>query len=148
MTGAAVNQPLRQHFSEAAKRSGDQIAALRTDRKCRSERLSAPGKERTGACDDDFADMFALRHQSKCRVNAARRKRTERKRRKFAVFHELGYFLQHLLGQRLVTGKDRIHGDDMKRRIPAQRPEWDSSVLIDIAFADFDEAAKFRETGK
>src|SRR5208337_2320973 len=74
------------------------------------------------------------------------RKRTERKRTERPIFDESGDLLQHLAGQCLITRENRIHGDDMKRRIATQRPKRDSSILIDVAFADFNEATEFCQT--
>ena len=41
--------------------------------------------------------------------------------------------------------EDRVHRDDVERRIAPQRPERNARVLVDVAFADLDEAAELRE---
>ena len=54
-------------------------------------------------------------------------------------------FAKQLAGQRFVTAEDRVHRDHMERRILPQRPKRDAGVLVDVAFADLDEAAELRE---
>ena len=44
--------------------------------------------------------------------------------------------------------KDRIHCHHVEGSIPPQRPQRDARILIDVPFADFDEAAKLGEARK
>ena len=70
------------------------------------------------------------------------------KRPQRALFDQLGNLLQHLAGQLFVTVENRIHGHDVERGIVAERPKRNARVLINVALADFDEAAEFGETGE
>ena len=104
------------------------------------------GRKASGKGHDDFADMFAAGHQPKRRVDAARREtRGYGSGRSAPCSTSSADLLEHLPGQRFVAAENRVHRDDMKRRIAPQRPERDARVLIDVAFADLDEAAELRE---
>ena len=75
-------------------------------------------------------------------------KRSIGKRPQRAFFDQPGNLLQHLASQFFVTVENRIHGHDVERRVVAQRPKRDARVLVNVAFADLDEAAEFGETGE
>jgi hypothetical protein len=46
-----------------------------------------------------------------------------------------------------VPVEDRFHGDDVERGIPAQSPQRDARVHVDVALADFEESAGLGEAG-
>ena len=52
---------------------------------------------------------------------------------------------EHLPRQRFIAAEDGVHRDDVERRIAPERPERDARVLVNVAFADLDEAAELRE---
>ena len=148
MPGAAFDQPQRQHFAEAAKRPGDQIAAIVLDRKGWRQGFAATRNESFWKCHHDFADVFALRHEPECRVNAARGERAERQRRERTLLDQFRDLFKQLTRKLLVTAEDSVHGNHMEGSIAPQRPKRDAGVLIDVAFADLDEAAEFCQAGK
>jgi hypothetical protein len=65
-----------------------------------------------------------------------------------ALIDEVGNFGEQVAGFRLVAGEDRVHGDDVERGIPAQSPQWDAGVHVNVALADFEESAGLGEAGK
>ena len=145
MPRAAFHQPFGEHFAEAAERAGDQVTAVRLDGERRRERFAAPRHERLREGHDDFADVLAARHEPEGRVDAARREGTEGQRRERAFLDQFGELAEHLPRQRFVAAEDGVHRDDVERGIAPQRPERDARVLVDVAFADLDEAAELRE---
>ena len=55
---------------------------------------------------------------------------------------------KQLARELLVTAEDSVHGHHVEGRIAPQRPKRDAGVLINVAFADLDEAAELRQAGK
>ena len=92
--------------------------------------------------------MFSTSHEPKRGIDAAGRKGPVGKRPQRALFDQPRNLLQHLAGQFFITVENRIHSHDVERRIVAEGPKRDARVLVNIAFADLDEAAEFGETGE
>ena len=78
----------------------------------------------------------SMRHAGKERKGSGRER---------AFLHQPGKLAEHLARQRFIAAEDGVHRDDVERRIAPQRPERDARVLVDVAFADLDEAAELRE---
>ena len=146
--GAAIGQPQRQHLAEAAKRSGNQVTAIVPDRKGWRQGLTATRNEGFGKCHHDFAQVLPLRHKTKCRVNTARGKRAERQGRERTLLDHFRDLFKQLPRELLVPAEHSVHGDHVKGSISPQGPKWDAGVLIDVAFADLDEAAELCQAGK
>ena len=92
--------------------------------------------------------MLATRHEPERRIDAAGREGAERQGRERAFLDQVRQSPQHLARQRFVAAEDSVHRDDVERCIAPQRPERDARVLVDVAFADLDEAAELREARK
>src|SRR4029077_3094096 len=92
--------------------------------------------------------MFSACHETKCGIDAAGRKRPIRKRSQRTIFDQTTNVLQHLTGQSFITMKDRVHCHDMERSVVAERSKWDTRVLVNVAFADLDQATELGETRK
>ena len=148
MARTAFSQPPSQHFAVSAESAGNEIASVRLDLESRSGQFTAPRNKGRRECDHNLADVFSASHEPKRGINAGGRKGPEGKRPQRTLFDQVRNLLQHLAGQFFVTLENRIHSHDMERRIIAQRPKRDARVLIDVALANFDEAAEFGETGK
>ena len=92
--------------------------------------------------------MLATGHEAEGGVDPAGRERAERQRRERALIDQPGDFRQQIAGLRFVAGENRVHGDDVERGIPAQSPQRDARVHVNVAFADFEETAGFGEAGE
>ena len=115
MARAGLDQPIGQHFAEPAERTRDQVTSVRFNFELRCDRFAAPGDKRLREGDDDFSDVLAASHESKCRIDVEGRESAERKWMQCALFHEVGDFREHLARQRFVASKNRVHRDDVKR---------------------------------
>src|SRR2546423_14213126 len=146
MTRTRLDKPISQDLAESAERARDQITSVRFDLELRRDGLAAPGQKRLRERDDDFSDVLATGHESEGRVDIERRESAERKRTQGALLHQIGHLGKHVARQRFVAGKDRVHRDDVKRCVAAQRSKRNTRVLINVAFADLDEAAELGET--
>ena len=107
------------------------------------------GTNGSGKRHDDFADVLAAGHEPEGRIDAARREGAKRQRTQRALLDQRRRVPPSIVaGQRFVAVEDGIHRDDVERGVAPQRPERDARVLVDVAFADLDEAAELREAGK
>src|ERR1035438_3648402 len=146
MTTLPICLPLA--MSRNAESMRDQVTAVGLYRERRWERFAAPRHERVREGNDHFANMLATRHESERRVDARRREGTEGERRERAFLDQFGKLAEHESRQRFIAVEDGVHRDDVERRIAPERPERDARVLIDVAFANLDEAAKLGEAPK
>ena len=143
--GTAFHQPLGEHFSEAAKCAGDQVTAVGL-----TANGGASGSPRRGtnASGKDTTTLPICLPLAMSR-NAASMRHAGKERKGSGVsapfFDQFGKFAEHLPRQRFVAAEDRVHRDDVERRIAPQRPERDARVLVNVAFADLDEAAELRQ---
>ena len=65
--------------------------------------------------------------------------------RERALLDQFRKLTEHLPRHRFIAAEDGVHRDDVERRIAPERPERNARVLVDVAFADLDEAAELRE---
>src|SRR4029453_18151174 len=96
MPPPAPSQPSSQHFAVAAESAGNEIATVRLHLEPRAGKFAAPRNKRSRERDDNFADMFSARHETKRGIDARRGKRSIWQRPQCALFHQFGNLLQHL----------------------------------------------------
>src|SRR5260370_21359801 len=96
MARTALSQPPSQHLSVSAESAGNKIASVRLHLEPRAGKFAAPRNKRSRERDDNFADMFSARHETKRGIDARRGKRSIRQRPQRALFHQFGNLLPHL----------------------------------------------------
>ena len=92
--------------------------------------------------------MFAAGHEAEGGVEAVGGERAVQKRTQLAGGDQRGDFRHELAREGGVAGKDGVHGHHVEGRVFAQVPHGQLRVLVDVAFADLDEASEFREAGE
>ena len=148
MPRPAVGQPAGQDFAESAEPARDEVGRVRIDRERLVRRLAFSDDECFGEGEEDFADVLACGHEPERGVRAARGERAEGQWPQGAGLDEGRDFAQQLARQFLVSRKHGVHRDHVEGRVAAQVPHGQLRVLVDVALADLDEAAEFREAGK
>src|SRR4029077_15839021 len=88
MARNALSQPPSQHFAVATESTGNEIASIRLHLEPRAGTFAAPRNKRRRERDDNFADMFSARHETKRGIDARRGKRSIRQRPQRALFHQ------------------------------------------------------------
>ena len=117
MARAAIHQPPRQHFAVAAERAGDQIASVRLDVESRRGRFAASRDKGVGKATTTLPICLPLAMSR----NAASMRDAGKARKGSGVSAPFSTrsanLLQHLARQRFVAVEDRVHRDDVERRI-------------------------------
>ena len=132
------DQPVGDHFAEAAERAGDQVASVWFD--CEIGRRAAHLAEAQmfRKRHDNFADVLATRPSTEMPHRRAWPGKSGKERAESAFFDKVRRLRRTSRASGLRRREDGVHRDDVKRGIRPQRPERNAGILVNVAFPDLD----------